>query len=109
MGASLFAEGCHDVVGADGSVYYVAPAPISPKPIFSTDPVYPKSAQKDKLEGPVVIEVVVGANGRVRGARVVKSLRKDLDKRALRTVQTWRFKPAIVCDKPSGLNLENRS
>jgi len=48
---------------------------------------YPKSTQEAKREGKVLIQFVVGKNGRVRDAKILKSLDKDSDAEALRVVK----------------------
>jgi TonB family protein len=53
-----------------------------------------------KLQGVVVLQIVVDSDGRPRNITVVKSLGLGLDDRAMETVRTWRFKPGTSGGKP---------
>jgi TonB family protein len=50
---------------------------------------YPEEAQKSKKEGRVIVQFVVGSTGRVRNAKVVKSIAPSLDQEALRVVNSF--------------------
>jgi len=67
----------------------------APIPIYSPEPAYSEEARKAKFSGIVTMWVVVDALGNVRNPRVIKPLGMGLDEEALKTVATWRFKPAI--------------
>ena len=59
-------------------------------------------AVKAKYKGTVGVMAVIGADGRVIDAKVVKPLGLGLDENALIAVKTWRFKPALGPDgKPT--------
>ena len=58
---------------------------------FITDNVkYPEQAKKNKVEGKVFISFVVDKDGSVTDAQVVKSVDMELDKEALRVVNTMK-------------------
>ena len=61
-------------------------------------PNYPEAAVRAGIEGEVLLEAVVGPNGSVADARVVKSLDTStgLDDAALDAVRKWKFKPATI-------------
>ncbi len=65
-----------------------------PVPLHRVEPVYPDSARVHGVTGTVVIEVLIGADGRVHGARVVRSI-PTLDSVAVVAVRQWTFRPAI--------------
>ena len=50
---------------------------------------YPEEAQKSKKEGRVIVQFVIGSTGRVRNAKVVKSIAPSLDQEALRVVNSF--------------------
>lgn len=58
-----------------------------------TRPVYPAEAAVKRVEGMVLVEIVVDVNGRVADAKVVESI-PLLDQAALQCVQLWEFVPA---------------
>jgi TonB family protein len=71
-----------------------------PTAIYKPQPPYTKEAKEAKLEGTVVLEVTVEANGTVSDVKVIRPLGKGLDESAAKTVRTWKFKPATKAAKP---------
>ena len=65
-----------------------------PRPIRMTRPVYPQDAFVKKVEGTVLVEILIDANGRVLRARILESV-PLLDAAALETVRQWSFAPAM--------------
>jgi len=70
-----------------------------PRPIKSPRPQYPQEAFIKKIEGTVLVEILIDATGKVARARVVQSV-PLLDAAALQTVYQWVFMPAIKHGKP---------
>ena len=66
-----------------------------PEATRSVTPRYTSEAMRAKLQGVVVVQAVVGANGTVERARVTQSLdtQMGLDDAALAAVKSWLFKP----------------
>jgi protein TonB len=56
-------------------------------------PVYPAIAQSARIEGMVILEAVIDAQGRVESARILRSI-PLLDQAALDAVRQWRFSAA---------------
>ena len=52
------------------------------------------------LKGTVKLQLVVNQKGEPRDIKLVRSLRKDLDKDAIDQVRRWRFQPAMREGKP---------
>jgi len=74
-----------------------APAPVLRKLriVEMRPPDYPPSARRQGIEGTVRVRVLVGPDGRVIQALVVKTSGDDsLDAAALKAVADWRFEPA---------------
>ena len=65
-----------------------------------TPPVYPEAARRAKIEGRVLVEFVVGLDGRVTDATVKKSGDESLNEAALAAVRQWTFSPALNEGKP---------
>ena len=72
-----------------------------PRPVRITRPGYPKAARKARIQGTVVVMIVIDANGRVSEAEVVES-KSGLDEAALKCVKGWRFRPAQKAGVPVG-------
>jgi periplasmic protein TonB len=62
----------------------------------SPTPDYPRQARNERIEGRVVLRVVIDREGRVEpaGIKVVRSV-PALDAAAIAAVQRWRFSPAL--------------
>lgn len=58
------------------------------------DPMYSEEARKTKLQGSVMLSVLVGADGRVKEVRVLRGLGMGLDENAVQAVRGWQFLPA---------------
>jgi TonB family protein len=67
----------------------------APKKIKDVKPAYPEEAQFARAQGVVIIEATIDANGRIAGARVLKSV-PMLDEAALDAVKQWEFEPTMV-------------
>ena len=65
-----------------------------PRKLKNVDPTYPSVARAARIQGVVVIECVVGTDGRVADAKVVQG-QPLLDGAALKAVQQWRYTPTL--------------
>lgn len=93
-------EGCDSPVGSQ-EVHRVGRGRVTaPKPIKTPDPEYSSAAREGKIQGTVLLWVVICADGRVGRIRVERSLDDDLDYNAVRTVRQWKFQPALQDGKP---------
>jgi TonB family protein len=65
-------------------------------------PEYTKEALQARIQGNVVLEIVVGTTGNVDSAVVIQSLdqRFGLDEAAVRAARLWRFTPAMRLGAP---------
>jgi len=86
--------------GTGGGAYSVGGNVSAPVPIYKPEPPYSEQARKAKYQGTVVLWIVVDTQGDVTQAQVVKPLGMGLDENALRTVKTWKFKPALRNGSP---------
>lgn len=80
--------------GGEGGYGGVTP----PRVIYQPDPEFSEEARKAKYQGVVVLQVLVGADGRVHNPEVKRSLGMGLDEKALESVKLWRFEPARAKD-----------
>ena len=70
-----------------------------PRKVHDVQPVYPAIAIQARIEGQVLIEAIIGTDGRVRDARVTGS-KPLLDQAALDAVRQWRFTPSLLNGVP---------
>jgi TonB family protein len=75
----------------------VLPAEIISKPT----PVYTQEARSLRIEGEVLLEVVLEASGSLRVVRVVRGLGHGLDDNAVKAAERIRFKPATRNGQPA--------
>ena len=66
-----------------------------PRKIVDVPPAYPIEAQKARVTGQVVIDAVIGVDGAVTDARVLRGV-PMLDEPALAAVRQWRYTPTVV-------------
>lgn len=75
----------------------VIPAEILSKP----SPIYTPEARSLKIEGEVLLEVVLGSDGRLHVTKVVRGLGHGLDDAAVKAAEQIRFKPAQKDGQPT--------
>jgi protein TonB len=85
------------VIGGTGDIVLDYDQP--PRPIKITRPQYPQEAFVKKIEGTVVVEILIDINGKVANARVIQSI-PALDSAAIATVKQWVFQPAVKRGRP---------
>ena len=73
------------------------PGITQPTVVRQVTPQYTSEAMRQKIQGRVVLEAVVGIDGRITAVRVVRSLDKSfgLDQQPLAAARQWRFTPAV--------------
>lgn len=76
------------------------PGVTAPKLIEKVEPNYTPEAREKKVNGAVILQVIVGSAGRITEAKVLRSLDPGLDAQAIVAVKKWRFTPATKNKKP---------
>jgi len=74
----------------------------APKKLKHVDPVYPEAALKARIQGTVVVEALIGEDGTVKHAEVIRSV-PLLDPAALEAVRQWVFEPVRISGVPTPL------
>lgn len=97
---------------SEGEIITREETEVIPKPVFigaKRDPKYASRFQPDypagllvkEIEGDAVIKVLIGTDGRVREAIVVRATHADFGKAAVKkALNSWRFIPATRDGKP---------
>jgi protein TonB len=70
-----------------------------PQKIVNVPPVYPQEAQDARVQGVVIIEAKIDADGSVAEAWVLRSI-PLLDQAALDAVKQWRYAPTLLNGAP---------
>lgn len=72
----------------------------APKLVHQAQPEYPMLAQQARVQGFVILEARVGADGVVQSARVLRSI-PLLDEAAIAAVRQWRYQPLLLNGAPT--------
>jgi protein TonB len=86
--------GAGDGGGTGGGPYRPGSGIEPPGLLREVAPDYTDRARRAGLEGEVLLEMVVTAEGTVTDVRVLQRLGSGLDERAIAAVQQWQFSPA---------------
>ena len=87
--------------GTGGGLYRPGSGVIPPTLLREVKPTYTVEALRAKIQGSVLLEVVVQRDGTPRDIRVFQSLDpKGLDLEAVRAVERWRFSPGRLNGVP---------
>ncbi len=76
------------------------PSLKAPRMIHNWEPEYSESARKERIQGMVRLNIIVGTDGRIHDPIVVKSLEPSLDANAIEALKVWKFAPATKDGKP---------
>ena len=87
--------------GTGGGVYRIGGGVTPPEVVTQAKPTYTAEALRAKIQGSVLLEVIVQRDGTPGRVQVVRSLDAGgLDVRAIEAVREWRFKPGRLGDTP---------
>jgi len=95
----------HGGPGVGPGLFHIGNGVSAPRPIYTPEPEFSEEARKAKYQGVVVMEIIVGADGRVRDPKVVRSLGMGLDEKAKEKVLTWKFDPAKREGRPVAVQM----
>lgn len=82
--------------GTGGGMFHAGVNGVGlPSCFYMPNPPYSEEARKAKYSGIVLVEAIVGLDGRLTNLRVIKSPGLGLDDNTIQTLKTWRCKPAV--------------
>ena len=70
-----------------------------PKKIKDVKPVYPEAAKAAGVQGIVIIEIIIGTDGSVNEAKVLRPV-PELDRAAIDAVMQWKYTPTLLNGEP---------
>ncbi len=88
------------IVPETGGPLKVSPESMGRQITFKADPVYPEAARRVGMQGMVVLEAVIGADGRVKRLSAVSGA-DLLVRSATAAVESWKFEPYLFDGKPT--------
>lgn len=71
-----------------------------PKLLREVKPAYTSEAMKAKTQGSVMLQGVVGIDGKLRDLEKLSSVGNGLDQKAIIALREWRFAPGLFAGKP---------
>jgi protein TonB len=92
-------EGCNAIPAT-------TPGVTPPVAIDTVPPAYPDLARRAHVEGVILLEAIIGADGAVRDVRVVHGVSPLLDPSALEAVRRWRYRAASIGGRPVAVYLQ---
>ena len=66
---------------------------------------YPPSARSLRVQGAVILDLIIGSDGKVASSKIVSSPSQDLSDAALSAISRFRFRPAHFKDKPVAIQI----
>lgn len=67
-----------------------------PRKLRDVRPVYKPELAANNVEGEVLLQAVIGVDGKVRGVEVVSAVNPDLEESAINAVSQWEFSPTYL-------------
>lgn len=93
--------GAGSIRGFGGGAYRLGSGVVPPTLLKQVRPNYTTEALRLRIQGTVILEVVVGRDGIPLAIRITRSLDPGgLDEEAIAAVREWRFTPGRVADVP---------
>src|SRR5262249_54102251 len=88
--------------GTGGDFFRAGGSVTAPQIVFQVKPLYTPDALERRIQGSVVLELVVRENGTPSDILVVRSLDpRGLDEEAIKAVEQWMFAPGRMSAFPS--------
>ena len=81
--------------GFGGGAYRIGTGIVPPQLRRQVRPQYTDEALARKIQGTVILEVVILKTGQVGPVRILRSLDRGLDLKAIEAVRQWQFKPGM--------------
>jgi protein TonB len=92
-----------------GPVYDIGGSIRPPVPTHTPDPKFSKEASNVKFSGNVIVGLIVGRDGKPCNVHLVRGngiIMMGVDESAVKSVQHYKFKPAMQNGKPVAVNLK---
>lgn len=91
--------------GPTGPVFQLTGDIAPPEKIHFPSPRYTEEGRQARIQGVVILEAVVDANGDVGRVKVLKGLPYGLSEEAVATAKEWKFRPAMRGGQPVSVYL----
>ena len=94
--------------GTGGGVYQLGSGVTTPVLVYQPQPKYTAEAMRARVQGNVLLSCVVRPDGSVSDIQVTRSLDRafGLDEEAIKTLRSWRFRPATLRGEPVAVRVD---
>jgi len=106
LSARQATEKSADNAAPKNGVYAVGNGVTAPKATYMPTAEFSEKARKKKIQGTVILAMVVTPEGNVRDVSIIKGVEKSLDQQAIAAVSTWKFEPGTKDGKPVAVQLK---
>ncbi len=91
------------------TVMNAATVDVKPRPLAQARPTYPSRARSNNVEGYVVLNMLIGKDGRVSRVKLIESEPPGVfDDAVMSVAQTWQFEPALYQGQPVAMRATQR-
>jgi TonB family protein len=95
-------------VAQDSTIYMPGNGVTLPQVVKQVQPAYTEEARRNRIEGTVVLDSVVLADGTIGDVKVARSLDTiyGLDANAVKAMKQWQFKPGVKDGKAVAVRVQ---
>lgn len=94
-----------DTLASERALVRIGYGVSPPKVLNQHEPSFSEPARKSKFQGTVTLGLIVDPSGNASNVHVLTPLGCGLDEEAVRTVETWKFKPAEKDGNPVAVEI----
>ncbi len=87
-------------------VYELTDEITAPRLLEAATPGYTEEAKKKKIQGDVIVSIVVNEKGDVTEPKIKKGLGAGLDESAIEAAKVFKYKPGMKDDTPVPVRME---
>jgi TonB family protein len=80
--------------------YRIGGGVTAPSILLKVEPEYSEEARRARMQGKVVLFVIIDPQGKPGSLKVIRSLGLGLDEEAIKVVEQWRFRPGTKEGRP---------
>jgi len=91
-----------------GIVYDLGEGITSPKSVYTPEPEYCEKARKKKINGTVLITMIVLPDGKVHDVKVTQGIFPCLNEESIAAVSKWKFEPATKNGNPVAVHFKTQ-
>lgn len=89
------------------ALFNILQVDVKPKLIYSIKPLYPRFAQKRRIEGKVLLKFIVNKNGNVEKIKIIKSEPASFfDENSITALKQFKFSPGKISGQPVNTEVE---